>query len=236
MPDAGGRAGASLAAVEVHRLRTERTARLVQVGRLAADTEAVVIACHGYGMDVERFAAKFEDGPAGTCALCPEGLSRFYWGGFDGRPVASWMTRAERLHEIDDFCGWLDDVLVLAKAQAPKARVYGFGFSQGAATVMRWADKSRPSLKGVILWSGTPPEDIAYEPRAYFERMTRVAYWGDGDKLVPWARARERFAAVPLSFEHRRFAGGHRVVREAVHALLEGLVLRSADRRTDTPP
>ena len=180
-------------------------------------------------MDVERFAARFEGAPRGVAVLCPEGLSRFYWGGFDGRPVASWMTRVERDAEIADFCAWLDRILVLAKAAAPQARVYGFGFSQGAATVMRWAHRSRPSLAGVVLWSGTPPEDIDYEPRAYFTSMRRLAYWGDADELVNWQRAAGRFDEVPVAFEHRTFAGGHEVGREEVAALLAELCERPRD-------
>ena len=210
--------------MRVRRLQTPRSSRLVEAGSLDAGTRVVVIACHGYGMDVERFAGRFAQAPPGLCVLCPEGLSRFYWGGFDGPPVASWMTRAERLAEIADFCGWLDQVYALATAVAPRAEVYGFGFSQGAATVMRWADRSRPELAGVVLWSGTPPEDIDYVPRAYFEAMTRLSYWGDADELVPWARAAGRFAEVGLDFEHRRFGGGHEVGRAEVGQLLRELL------------
>ena len=210
--------------MSVRRLRTQRTSRVAQTGALDAATRLIVIACHGYGMDVERFAGRFAQAPPGVCVLCPEGLSRFYWGGFDGRPVASWMTRAERLYEIEDFCAWLDQVYALARAGAPGARVYGFGFSQGAATVMRWADRSRPALAGAVLWSGTPPEDIDYAPRDYFEGLRRIAYWGDADELVPWARAAGRFAEVPIDFEHRGFSGGHEVARAPAAALLGELL------------
>ena len=194
------------------------------MGELGGGTRVVVIACHGYGMDVARFGERFAQAPPGVGVLCAEGLSRFYWGGFDGPPVASWMTRAERLQEIDDFCEWLDQVLALATAAAPTARLYGFGFSQGAATVLRWAHRSRPPLAGIILWSGTPPEDIDYLPSDYFSRLTRLAYWGDADELVPWTRAADRFREVPIAFEHRRFVGGHQLPRPPLFALLSELV------------
>ena len=210
--------------MEVLRLQTPRTARLVRVGSLGPSTRLVLLACHGYGMDVERFAARFEGLPEEVCVLCPEGLSRFYWGGFDGRPVASWMTRAERTYEIADFVAWMDRVLVLAKAEAPQARVYGLGFSQGAATVMRWAQRRQPALAGVVLWSGTPPEDIAYEPQAYWAGLRRLVYWGDADELVPWERAVARFGEVPIAFEHYRFGGGHVLPRAAVSALASALL------------
>ena len=205
-------------------MTTSRTTRLVRVGALGSETRLVLVACHGYGMDVEGFASRFEGLAERVCVLCPEGLSRFYWGGFTGRPVASWMTSAEREHEIADFCAWVDQVYTLARREAPSAAVVGFGFSQGAATVMRWAHASRPALAGVVLWSGTPPEDIDYEPRAYFDRLTKITYWGDCDELVPYERAVSRFAEVPIAFEHRRFRGGHELSREALEALTTALL------------
>ena len=206
-----------------HRLETRRTVRLVNLGRLHHDTRVIVIACHGYGMDVEDFARAFREPPAHVAVLCPEALSRFYWGGFTGKPVASWMTRLEREHEIEDFCTWLDRVAEIAAAGAPRARLYALGFSQGAATVLRWAHRSRPNLAGVVLWSGTPPEDIDYEPRGYFTDMRRIAYWGDADTLVPSEHVESRFAEVAIDFERRRFSGGHELPPAEVQALLAEL-------------
>ncbi len=180
------------------RFTTPRTVRCVQVGSFSESTTHVWLACHGYGMDVERFARWFEGLPADHVVLCPEGLSRFYWGGFDGPPGASWMTRAERLHEIDDFCAWLDQVYSLALKRAPHAHLIPFGFSQGAATILRWLDRRRPPYHKLVLWSGTPPEDIDYAPRAYYRAGDLLAYWGDADELVPFERTKPRFAEVGL--------------------------------------
>ena len=217
-----------------HRLQTRRTTRLVSSGELTHDTRLIIIGCHGYGMDVEAFATSFGQMPAGVALLCPEGLSRFYWGGFTGKPVASWMTSLERDSEIEDFCDWLDRVLVLAQAGAPRARIYALGFSQGAATVVRWAQRSRPALAGIVLWAGTPPEDIVYEPRAYFEGLRRIAYWGDGDELVPREQADRRFAEVPITFERREFRGGHDIVGESFSRLLVELVGGESEERAPT--
>ena len=208
------------APLHVERLQTPRTARLVSLaGREPADVRYVWLCCHGYGMAVEAFARWFEALPAHHQAYCPEGLSRFYWGGFDGKPVASWMTRAERLCEIDDFTGWMDRVYRRVRGLHPGARVVLLGFSQGAATVMRWTQRGRPPFAHLVLWSGTPPEDIEYAPRDYYAAEKLHARWGDADELVPWSRARERFAEVGLPFEHQSFAGGHRMTGGALLAL-----------------
>ncbi len=208
-----------------HRLSTPRTVRLIQTAALDAEKEVVWLACHGYGMSVLDFAEWFEVLPKGHTCLCPEGLSRFYWGKFDGPPVASWMTRAERLSEIADFCAWLDKVYAFAKTAAPDARMVIFGFSQGAATVMRWLNARRPAYDRLVLWSGTPPEDIDYDPQGYYVPHKLFSRWGDADELVPWQQARQRFVEVPVKFQHEAFAGKHRVPREALLALLAALEL-----------
>lgn len=194
-----------------HSLTTPRTARLIELGALDADTEVVYLAYHGYGMDVERFAHWVEGLPPKQAALCPEGLSRFYWGGFDGPVVASWMTRGQRLAEIDDFCGWLDKVHDQFLSRAPSARLVPLGFSQGAATIMRWLDRRRPPYDQIVLWSGTPPEDIDYAPRDYFASRPLQVFWGESDELVPWARARVCFDEVGLPYRLTSTPGGHRI-------------------------
>lgn len=165
-------------------------------------------------MPVDRFAASFQVLPKGHIALCPEGLSRFYWGGFTGTPVASWMTSEERLEEIKDFCLWLDQVYAFAKTQAPQAKVIAFGFSQGAATIMRWLDRSRPLIDAIVLWSGTPPEDIDYTPRTYFSSKPLVVRWGNNDSLVPWEKAEKRFQEVGLAYDFFSFEGDHKLYEE----------------------
>ena len=181
-------------------------------------------------MAVQAFAKWLEplhqsNTPGQHAVYCPEGLSRFYWGGFSGKPVASWMTSEARLHEIEDFCTWLDQVYAFAKTRHPGARVVALGFSQGAATVMRWAQARQPTLYAVVLWSGTPPEDIDYAPAEYWDALSLLSRWGDADELVPYARARERFEEVGLDFEHAGFVGGHRVTADGLLALAARLAV-----------
>ena len=210
-------------------LTTQRTARVeVRAHPAAANVQTLWIACHGYGMPVDRFADWFlpllgENAEGTHAVFCPEGLSRFYWGAFDGPPVASWMTRAARLHEIEDFCAYLDEVYAKAKAVYPTASVVLFGFSQGAATIMRWTQRRRPAYDRIVLWSGTPPEDIDYAPLAYYPPHKLHSRWGNEDELVAWSRAQIRFEEVGLPFRHRHFAGGHRITPDALCELARAL-------------
>ena len=217
--------------MQTHRLRTPRTARLLQHGLLNGDTKLVWIAAHGYGMDIERFTKWFAPLKSPHAVLCPEGLSRFYWGGFTGKPAASWMTSTERISEINDFCDWMDQVYAFAKTRAPNARVVCFGFSQGSATIMRWLQARQKELHRIVLWSGTPPEDITY-PSAEFSNEKLICYWGLNDELVSWDKAQNRFEEVGLPFEHRFFEGGHRIEAEPLGQLAEELLsaLSGSDR------
>ena len=133
------------------------------------------------------------------------------------------MTRADRLAEIDDFCRYLDLVHDHVRRVAPNALLVCFGFSQGAATVMRWLDRSRPPRGPIVLWSGTPPEDIDYRPRSYFEQIPLLVRWGDADPLVQWERARQRFGEVGLPYEFEAFAGRHRIEPEPLRQVAESI-------------
>ena len=214
--------------MQTHHLKTARTARLIQNGNLNQKTKLVWIAAHGYGMDVERFCKWFHDLPEPHAVLCPEGLSRFYWGGFSGRPAASWMTSTERLTEIEDFCNWMDKVYAFAKTEAPNAQIVCLGFSQGSATIMRWLQARYKPVWRIVLWSGAPPEDIIYDTHN-FSKEKLISYWGDTDELASWETAAQRFDEVDLPFQRRSFEGGHRIEASPLLALGEELIRKLSE-------
>src|SRR2546430_15583039 len=124
-------------------LETPRAARYFTLG-IPETAGDIWVVCHGYGHLASRFLEKFRALEApGRCIVAPEGLSRFYLteSPSERRVGASWMTREDRLHEIADYVRYLDAVYreVLGRVEGPAARVTALGFSQGAATVSRWA-------------------------------------------------------------------------------------------------
>src|SRR5574342_952788 len=117
-------------------------ARYFTMGR-ADGSRQVWIACHGYGQLAARFLEKLrvlDDGH--RYLVAPEGLSRFYLSesATERRVGASWMTREDRLAEIDDYIRYLDAVYadVFGTLDRAQLSVHALGFSQGAATVSRW--------------------------------------------------------------------------------------------------
>src|SRR2546426_12690078 len=148
--------------MQEHQFSTPRSARYFTLGspQHAAD---VWLVCHGYGQLASRFLERFRPIAAERrCIVAPEGLSRFYLteSPAERRVGASWMTREDRLHEIDDYVRYLDAVYreVLGRVEGPAARVTALGFSQGTATVSRWAALGQSRLHHVVLWGGRSEE------------------------------------------------------------------------------
>src|SRR5947209_18337327 len=146
--------------MQEHILTTSRTARYFTVGSLEEAAELWIV-CHGYGQLASRFLERF--GPIADdqrCVVAPEGLSRFYLTASpaERRVGASWMTREDRLHEIDDYVRYLDGVY--GNVVPRNARVTALGFSQGTATVCRWAGLGSSRLDRLIVWGGEVPPDL----------------------------------------------------------------------------
>ena len=145
--------------MQEHSFSTPRSARYFTLG--VENAAEVWFVCHGYGQLASRFLERFRPiEAAGRCIVAPEGLSRFYLtdSSTERRVGASWMTREDRLHEIDDYVRCLDGVYrMVADAEA---RVTALGFSQGTATVCRWAALGASRIHRLILWGGEVPPDL----------------------------------------------------------------------------
>ena len=82
------------------------------LNRLTDTTERVWLVFHGYGQLSEYFIKKFEGlDPEKNFIIAPQGLSKYYVNGVSGRVGASWMTKEDRLTEIENQYTYLDQVL-----------------------------------------------------------------------------------------------------------------------------
>ena len=145
-------------------ITTAKTARYFILGEPNAEVDEVWIVCHGYAQLANYFLKKFECiQKPNRLIIAPEGLHRFYWNGFSGRVVASWMTKEDRLDDIKDYNQFLDNVVEDIKSITEKEfELNVLGFSQGAATVCRWISHTRNKINKAILWGSVFPEDINY--------------------------------------------------------------------------
>ena len=216
--------------MDEHHIRVPRTARYMTLGSPQAPRE-IWLACHGYGQLARFFARHFEP-LAGDqrFIVVPEAMNRFYLenpGGDhrDARVGATWMTREDRLSEIDDYVGYLD--AVLAESVSPKvlgaARVTALGFSQGVATVCRWATRSVHVPSRMILWGEKLPPDLdwaAATPRFKAMDVIRVAGLEDA-ATPPAALAADGATLDGHGIPHRivTFAGGHKLDPDVLQQL-----------------
>ena len=139
-----------------HSIKIEKTAYYYSIGELNNETNEIWIACHGYGQLAKYFITKFEClEKQNRFIIAPEGLNKFYINGYSGRIGANWMTKEQRVDEIDDYCLYLEQLTDLIKKQAhPKCKIKIIGFSQGTATVSRWILKTKFKIETLILWGG----------------------------------------------------------------------------------
>jgi predicted esterase len=148
-----------------HHIGVSRTARYFTLGNSSPEVGEVWFACHGYGQLAARFLEKLrvlDDGR--RYLVAPEGLSRFYLSESptERRVGASWMTREDRLAEIEDYVQYLDAVYadVFGLLERARVTVHALGFSQGASTVSRWAALGKAKIDRLILWGGEFPPDL----------------------------------------------------------------------------
>jgi hypothetical protein len=229
-------------------IRVPRTARYRILGDPAACAELWIV-LHGYQQLAERFIRRFEPLPGvgrSRAVVAPEALSRFYVDqapgahGPQSRVGASWMTRADREHEIDDYIEYLDRLADFVRsrpeaataadapestearpgddpidpAPAPARRLVVLGFSQGAETASRWAAYGRTRPDELILWGGGLAADL--DPARAAEALRSVRLRLVVGSEDGWARQRagdseRRLAAMGLAAERVTYTGGHTI-------------------------
>lgn len=196
------------------KITVPKTARYFASAEPTSHFTEVVFVCHGYAQLADEFYASFEPIISDTrLIIAPEGLHRFYQrGGYD-KVVASWMTKVDRFDDIADYVTWLDacaaDVLLYCR---PDIKITVLGFSQGAATVSRWAALGMTEIEHLILWCGFFPPDLPMEKPLKCKDVTVVT--ASDDNFIDPANEEKQLSAMKALFatyKHRRFTGGHEV-------------------------
>ena len=208
-----------------HQVKTAKTAHYSTMGKAGKQVKYCWIACHGYGQLAKYFIRKFDviEQPD-TFVIAPEGFSRFYWQGFTGNVVATWMTREDRLVEIEDYSNYLSQLYDFYIPQlAPDVKIILLGFSQGCATQIRWMCRKFPAFQHLILWGGLLPEDIVYTPHlSYFEQGHHHLVYGTRDIYLTEERIQQQQGIeqqYSLNFQRTVFEGSHEIDRKTLAVL-----------------
>ncbi len=216
--------------MQEHHIGVTRSARYFTLGNSSRGVGEVWFACHGYGQLAARFLEKLrvlDDGR--RYLVAPEGLSRFYLSESptERRVGASWMTREDRLAEIEDYVRYLDAVYAEVFGSLDRARVtvHALGYSQGASTVSRWVATGKAKIDRLTLWGGEFPPDLdltldTVANRLRAVRMTLV-YGRSDEYITPKVVSGivERLRQHEIPYEEIPFDGGHELNEAALRRL-----------------
>ena len=203
-----------------HTISVTKHARIFTHGNLNSKTKYIWIACHGYGMLAKFFIEKFEDfDPEEHFVIAPEALSKGYIDGLTGRVGASWMTKEDRTNEIQDYINYLESVYEKF-IKNHSAKIIGFGFSQGVATITRWANATKKRIDHLVLWAGNPGNELLVE-----NRITNIPIQfilGDKDHFITEEakiHLNKEFKKAGFNFISIHFDGGHSVDKAVLQNL-----------------
>ncbi|MDN5212478.1 alpha/beta hydrolase [Fulvivirgaceae bacterium BMA12] len=178
---------------EVH-LNFQFKARYCQLGTINEQTEHVWFVCHGYGQLAESFIKNFEVLDDNKhCIIAPEGLSRFYLNGFVGRVGATWMTKEDRLTDIENYINYLNAIYEDAIGSRKDLHITLLGFSQGVATISRWANQEDLHFHRLVLWAGVIPPDLNVDlARRKLNQLEIFIVYGDMDPYIKQQQLNEQ--------------------------------------------
>ena len=194
-------------------------------------TRQVWFVCHGYGFLAGDFIKNFEAlNEKEHLVVAPEGLHRFYLYGTGGKVGASWMTKEDRLKDIDDYILYLDDTYaeVMKTLDINKVKVTALGFSQGTATVSRWVLTGGSPVHRLVLWGGDFPPDIDWDAAA--RRLNHLEIQmiaGTEDPYLKNAaleKQSEQLKKYGVNFQIKTFYGGHEIHKGILASLGKHLV------------
>jgi len=196
--------------MQEHSFSSARSARYFTLGAPESAAELWFV-CHGYGQLASRFLERFRSIESERCIVAPEGLSRFYLteSPAERRVGASWMTREDRLHEIDDYVRYLD--ALYRHVAASRVKVTALGFSQGTATACRWAALGSSRIDRLIVWGGEVPPDLDLQ-RLRVPSLTLV--YGTDDQFFTGkvvAATEARLRAHQIAYDLVSFDGAHEI-------------------------
>ncbi len=211
-----------------NKIQVSKSAFYYTNGELTENTKYVWIVCHGYAQRADHIIKKFDIlDPDIHHIVSVEGLSKFYWKGVTGEVVSSWMTKKNRLEEIEDYSNYLSSILHSIKEDAnADCEIIGFGFSQGSATIFRWVHRHQPALDHIISYAGWIPEDIDFVPlQSYLADIKITHLVGDQDEYL---NPKRKSQLVDIAEKNNiyvnfiKYEGNHSIDREILKTQIVG--------------
>ncbi len=182
------------------------SARYYKAGTLNKQTRQLWFVLHGYGQLAQYFIRKFrtlED--HGICVIAPEGLSRFYLEDVSSRVQsgnnrvgATWMTRENRLADIQNYLQYLNAIYTTEVPADNKIPVTILGFSQECRDGYTMGLESKVAIRPITFMGGNFPPDIDFASgKLAFKNKTTSIVYGAADPFLK----DDRFAEMKLLSE-----------------------------------
>ncbi|WP_147303027.1 alpha/beta hydrolase [Marinoscillum furvescens] len=151
-------------------------------------------------------------------------MSKFYLEGFSGRVGATWMTREDRLTEIVNQQAYVDQVLSSIDIDWASVQLNYFGFSQGVATMVRYAAYAQIPFAQMVVWAGTFPPEPMSDAFAFLSGQESISYFSGKDDpfYKPEMEEQQRetiYKASGITPKVVFFEGKHEVKSELVSQL-----------------
>jgi predicted esterase len=199
-------------------------ARYYKLGEITSDTKHCWFVLHGQGQLAEFFIQKFKllENP-GTCIIAPEGLSRYYLHGINGRVGSTWMTKENRSMDIENYINYLN-TLYDKLAIPENVKITVLGFSQGAATASRWVMDNKINFQRLLLWGGIFPPDMNFEKGQHLLKQKEIiTINGITDPFMrdeQFAEMRNLAERLSIQPSEITFEGGHDIDEAPLRMLI----------------
>lgn len=211
--------------MKIKSITVSKTARYILSAEPSKEVKNLWIVCHGYGQTVTGFMNSFKSiFSRETLVVAPEGLSKFYWEGFNGKVVSSWMTKENRENEINDYVNYIEDVVneIIPKLNND-IKCNAFGFSQGTSTVSRWANKTKITLSSIHLHSGQFPNDLLsiWNKKSLPKLKFHIGNKDPFIKESELAKTKSKLSDYDIDFDLFTFLGGHEIKPNYLDSILK---------------
>ncbi len=215
--------------ISTNYITTPKTTRFVTYGHPGPKTKYFWFCLHGSKMVCEQIVYKFaEFDPQEHYIVAPEGMHKLYSEGFGGAVVATWMTKRDRLKEIQDFSVYLSTLYKQESAKVTQAKKILFGFSQGGTTLFRWLHREQINADVLMGYTCWVPEDIDLtKSETDLDLLKKIYTYGTKDQFLTderLAMLKTVVAKNHLDIEMLPFDGEHKIYKEQLKELYHNFI------------
>ena len=209
--------------MEKKNISISKKARYFQLGKISEQTKTIWFVFHGYGMLSQYFIKKFKNLENNqTVIISPEALSKFYIGKNYDRVGASWITKEDKINDIDDNNNYLNSLFqsTTKNINLNSINIHVLGFSQGGATACRWILNSSIKINSLALWGADIPIDCLSENnRGKWNQFKTTLIVGKRDEFISDENKKEFtkiLNAYNLDYELIEYNGTHKIIEEVL--------------------